>query len=110
MRIIASTKILPIEIDRAIRKGFTSFALYGETETLRIYNSVFSQEMKIGCLDSEKSKKIIANFNHLQWYKLSNFLRKLPEQPIVLEFDKIDDENVDIKLEQFIHKINFEHY
>lgn len=104
MKIIASTKILPIEIDRAIRKGFTNFALYGNSKTLKIYNNIFSQEMSIECLESERHKKIIFNFNHLQWYKLSEFLKTLCEQPIVLEFDIISDNEIEIKLSQFIHR------
>jgi len=103
MKIIASTKILSIEIDRAINKNLNRFALYSKTEIFKIYSNVLYQEFCIGCL--EKGETFISKFNHLQWYKVSEFLKQLPEQPIVLEIEKINDDEIDIKLSQFIHRL-----
>jgi len=105
MRIIASTKVLPIDINRAIKKGLNNFVLYKKTNTLKFYSNTYKVDSCVEFLEDGKEDSLISKFNHLQWYKLQVFLTSLIEQPIIIDINKINDDEVEIKLSQFIHKI-----
>lgn len=40
--------------------------------------------------------------NTKQWEKVRKLARMIPEQPIVIEIDQIDDDKISIELSQFI--------
>lgn len=102
MKILVSTKYLPKEIDRVLRKGFTDFAITGVKNEIRFYKNEKEQITSI-CPTVDCEKDIFeGRVNQLQWYKISEFVKLLPEQPIVLDFEDNYDETISIKLTQFV--------
>jgi len=100
MKVIISTKAYPQFIDRAIRKGFENFVIDGQNKEIQFYKLGKNQPNDMHPIIGDETEVFRAKFNELQWYKLSEFLKQLPEQPIVLEFNYEDD--VTIKATQFV--------
>jgi hypothetical protein len=91
MKVIISSKVYPKFIKKAIGKGFEHFTIYGQSDTIEFHKSgKTSQINDMHAIVEDQKLDFSGEFNHLQWYKLSEFLKQLPEQPITLEFQSYD--------------------
>lgn len=101
MRVIISTKAYPRFIDYALKNKVTSFSINEQLNQIEFikYGEIIKYDICPVVEDEQLSFK--GKFNHLQWYKLSEFLKQLPEQPIVLEFQNYDEDEIIITLSQF---------
>jgi hypothetical protein len=86
MKVIISSEAYPSIIERAIKKRYKNFYVDGSRNKIRFFKSGRSQVNNIKSIVSGEGKDFGGKFNHLQWWKLSEFLKQLPEQPVVLEF------------------------
>jgi hypothetical protein len=101
MKVLISTKAYPRFIDKALKNKITDFSINEEPYEIKfIKDGVFESYYILPVLGDEQLL-FKGKFNHLQWYKLSEFLKQLPEQPIVLEFQNYDEDEIRITLSQF---------
>jgi len=100
MKIIISTKVFANVISAGITEKCKSFELNSDLQKL-IFSS--KNETKINIVEKFGAYNETYTFDAIQMFKVLNALSELQEQPIVVEFDQVEDEILSIKLSQFEH-------
>lgn len=102
MKALFSTKYLAAQLEKALKnKGFDKIEfkdkewIFNRTEKKPIEVSVDYTR------DSSRSLQTLY-IDRMQWFKLLQFLKQLPEQPIVLEISDYGEDDVQLKLLQFV--------
>lgn len=100
MKIIVSTAWFPKAIEKALHQNLENFVIDGENSTIEFYKHSRYFRENITITTDSKKEVFRAKINLIQWYKMSEFIKQLEEQPIVIEFD--NEEETRIRLIQFV--------
>jgi hypothetical protein len=101
MKTIVSTKGLSRVIKDAIINHCTMMSVSFYDKQIRF--TCPSRDFFIECaVRQERTTIDNYTFNPIKMYKLMEFLDLLPEQPILVEFKQITDDECDIKLTDFV--------
>lgn len=102
MKALFSTTYLANQLEKALTdKGFDKIE-FGDDEW--VFNCAGNNLIGVSVSytrDSSRALEILY-IDRSQWYKLLQFLKLLPEQPIVLEISDFGDDDVKLRLSQFI--------
>lgn len=106
MKIIASTKALASAIQKALDNNTTIFHISRTEESLGFSGKILV-ELSIALCSGYKYDNYNGKFDAVTWYRVMEFLKQLPEQPIVLTFTNYKSNNeinddVPIELSQFV--------
>lgn len=105
MKVLFSTKYLAAMLRKALLdKGFNRIDFNEENWILKRQECIDIKLKVEHTTDSCKDELQSLNIDRAQWFNLMTFLEKLPEQPIVLELMFFGNDDVEIKLSQFIAK------
>ena len=101
MKTVLSTKEFARVIKKAIDLKCETFEFKPSTNEL-----IFSKIPEV-CIELHNVKDVGNDiekytFDSWQMYKVCKFITKLPEQPIVVEFDQYMDDKLSIELSQFV--------
>lgn len=97
MKIIVSTETFQRSIHRALRNKSTMFNIIGNKNEIVFIGTrtIYSYVTPVA---NQEQCQWAGEFNPVIWLKLQHFIRKLPEQPICIEFNI----NGEIILSQFV--------
>ena len=102
MRAIVSTKYLAERLKKALSiKDFNKIKFEGR-EWIFCQSSYSNLSMTIDYTRDSYQDIDVLEIDRMQWYKLLQFVKQLPEQPIVIEISDYGDNGVSIKLSQFV--------
>lgn len=101
MKVIISTKAYPKFIDNVLKNKVTHFSINEEPNEIKFITDGQVIKYDIHPVVGDESLLFKGKFSHFQWYKLSEFLKQLAEQPIVLEFQMNCEDEIIITLSQF---------
>lgn len=98
MKFIVSSKCFLQAIKKAIELRINCFEyIYSEREF------VFNEDLKLSIHVLEgASHNSRYTFDFFKIFRLCKFLDELQEQPIVVEIDQYDDDNLSVELSQFV--------
>lgn len=102
MKALFSTLYLANQLEKALKnKGFNTIEFNGNEWNL---NRIDKKHIVIVAdyVREERPERHSLNVDRAQWVRLLQFLKLLPEQPIVLEVDFWDSFDVRIRLSQFV--------
>lgn len=109
MKIIVSTKAFGNYIQTALDNNTRTFDIIGERGEIIFYGDKQMEFCSIEPGIGDRRYQYLGNFNPMTWKYMMDFLKQLPEQPIVIEFLQYAHtkrhEEPEMTLSQFV--INF---
>ena len=101
MKALFSTLYLANQLEKALNnKGFNTID-FVQNEWILNRDGKRPITIQAQYVHDEKPEKPFFKVDRAQWLKVMQFLKLLPEQPILLELDFWDSEDVRIELSQF---------
>lgn len=103
MKVILSTKVLALTIEKAIGFKCEQFEFNPETKDL-VFNDDPYLGIDIHVMEKEGVGREQFTFDTLQMWEICKFVKKLEEQPIVVELCQYEDDKLSIELSRFIKR------
>lgn len=101
MKILISSKVLYNLLGKAISNKCDFFEINAATNEISFRHKQPRLRATVLIVGRITNRTDSFTFDTIKMFKLSNVLREIQEQPIVVEFDTFDEDSLSIKLSQF---------
>lgn len=102
MKVLFSTKYLALQLEKALEDRDFNWIEFTDNEFIFKRTEKNDLVLKLEHAKDSYSDIDCLKIDRVQWFKLMDFLKQLPEQPIVLEIIDYGNDDILIRLSQFV--------